>query len=369
MSEEATHDTTIFTPCGDDLAMLLNQPEISGAFIRKLLKRRGVIVNSTEKSILNDHLILSFLSPHEVESLLNEIRQKEESLKLRTSIHEVETIDVKLSEIVPRQAILKFNEVCKDPNGNYNIEGNPSFSKIGEDRYLLEYTLVRNRLSADWIKSKSRFRGKIELKKKKDSHQLVIGGYHSSPETKSVNSKFKNALKQDLEKRNLIRKNSESTLSFGDFNNYQRLSFFMRFTESFPSEKFTFSKISDLDFKVDDILVPVSEQRISWMKDQISKSKISGKALQDAFLLKERTCWNYIKVWRVEMRFDVSTVDFDGAFILILEFDNYARQFADSAKFQISIDKILTRRYKGSTRALQSSLLARLNDYAFEKEI
>ena len=101
MSELDNDSGKIFTPCGDDLALLLNQPEISGVFIRNLLRLRGVFVNSIEKKILNEHLILSLLSPSELESLLTEIRTKEEILKLRTTTHEVATVNVPLSKLIP----------------------------------------------------------------------------------------------------------------------------------------------------------------------------------------------------------------------------------------------------------------------------
>jgi len=358
------NDSGIFTPCGDELALLLNQPEISGAFIRNILKERGMLVSSLDKAILNEHLILSFLSPSELDALLNEIKSKEETLKLRTTIHEVTTADVSLSAIVPRQSDIKFNESCKDPHGNYIIEGNPSFKKINDETYLLDYSLIRNHITANWIKSHPKFTGRIELKKKLGSNKLVIEGYHSSQETKDINSIFKTLLKRHFTNQNVIKEDSERSLTFGDFTNAERLSFFMKFTKSFPLENFSFSKVTDLDFKVDDKLVPSEELRIAWMKDQISKSKISGKSLQESFLLKERDCWNYIKVWKFEMKFDISTLDFNGDFNLILEFDGYARQFANSAKFQMSIDKINTRRFKGSTQKLQRTLLEKLNSLA-----
>lgn len=364
MSDIENEARRIFSPCGDDLALLLNQPEISANFIRNLLRARGVFVNSLEKKVLNEHLILSLLSPKELESLLHEVKTKEEALKLRTTTHEVSVADLPLAKIVQAVADLKFNDICADPNGNYLIEGDPSFQRVNDDTFRLDYSLIRNQVSSDWIKSKSRFQGKIILRKKSSLGKLTIEGYHSSGEAKEINSTFKKSLKQQLEKEKVINRDSEKVLVFGDFSNERRLAFFIQFTQAFPREDFSFEKISDLDFKVDDDLVPAEETRISWMKNQISKSKISGTALQDAFLLKEKDCWGYIKVWRMEMKFSFSSSDADGSFRLLLEFDGYGRKFDPQSRFQISIDGMTARKFQGSMKATQDLFLSKMNEYA-----
>ena len=57
-------------PCGDDVVTLLSQPALTDAFIRGLLRERGVFSNQPERSQLIEHFVLSYLSANEFEAIM-----------------------------------------------------------------------------------------------------------------------------------------------------------------------------------------------------------------------------------------------------------------------------------------------------------
>lgn len=200
----------------------------------------------------------------------------------------------------------------------------------------------------------------------KGSTDLAIKVFHSSQETKTVNDGIKGWIQKDLNDRSIIKPDSEKSIEFGDFTHKQRMAFLMKFTQNFPNERFSFEKVTDFDFCVDDSLIPRNESRLVWMKGSVSKSSLKGKALHDLFVLKEQATWEFVKVWSIELGFKIKTPDFDGSFSLHLEFDGYGKSQSPKSKFQFSLSSIASGRYKASTEKIRKQSQDQLDLYVRE---
>ena len=363
MTEDENVVTEFFMPCGDDVAVLLSQPALTDAFIRGLLRERGVFSNQNERSQLIEHFVLSYLSATEFDAIVEKLATLEESFKLRTDTHTLATQSIPLTVMVPKPTELNVKEVAKDPKGNFIIEGSPSFVKNKTGEFVLEYTLRRQNVGRNWIRSQERFPGKIILGQSEDKAKLRMKLYHSSSETKSVNQELKRWICKDLRSRDIIKSNSGKSIEFGDFTHEQRMSFFVRFTRNYAEENFKFEKVTDFDFRVDDQLVPAGESRISWMKGTVSRSSLRGKALHDLFILRERETWKFIKLWYIELRFKLSNADFDGGFSLFLEFDGYGHSGLPTSKFHFSVGPISSRKYRDSTENIRRRTQEQFDQY------
>jgi hypothetical protein len=227
----------------------------------------------------------------------------------------------------------------------------------------MNYFVRRRNVGRSFIKSQERFPGKIILSQCNNSKDLAIKLFHSSQETKTVNSSVKRWIQNDLRGRSIIKPNSEKSLKFADFSHKQRMAFFLKFTESFPKECFSFDKVTDFDFCVDDTLIPATESRLAWMKGSVSRSSLKGKALHDLFVLKEKETWNFVKIWSIELMFKIKTVDFDGSFSLHLEFDGYGTSRSPESKFQFSLSRIASGRFKDSTEKIRKQSQERFDLY------
>ena len=282
---------------------------------------------------------------------------------MRTVTHSLATQETSLPTIIPKPNVLIVRDVAKDPNGNYQIEGAPGFVKMPNGEFALNYFIRRRNAGRSWIKSQERFPGKFILSQSPDKKKLMMKSYHSSPETKAVNLELKRWISKDLRERKIIKPDSERAIEFGDFTHEQRMAFFMKFTQNFPSEQFAFEKVTDFDFCIDDQLIPSHEIRILWMKGAVSRSSLKGKALHDLFILREKETWTFVKLWYIELRFKLSTVDFDGSFSLFLEFDGYGHSNSPKSKFQFSLGPISSRRYGDSTEKIRRKTQERFDNY------
>lgn len=345
--------TELFMPCGDDVVTLLSQPALTDSFLNSILRNRGVYLSNPDRPRIIEEFVLSYFSPSEYEIILERLATKEESLKLKTFTHTIITDKTPLFDMVPKPAQLDVNLIAKDPNGNFEIEGAPSFVRKPSGDFEMKYFLRRRNAGRSFIRSQERFPGKILMRKPEGSKDLSIKVFHSSQETKTVNNLIKRWVQKDLRSRSLIKRNSEKSIEFGDFTHKQRMAFLMKFTQDFPEECFSFDKVTDFDFCVDDNLIPTSETRLVWMKGSVSRSSLKGKALHDLFVLKEKATWEFVKVWYIELRFKIATVDFDGSFSVYLEFDGYGSSQSPKSKFQFSLSRIASGRYKDSTEKIR----------------
>lgn len=82
-------ETDFLLPTGDDLRVFLNQESITDAVLRRILRKRGVYVPSSERSELISFFLFSFLSASEFGELLQHVRQREDSEKERSLSHSV----------------------------------------------------------------------------------------------------------------------------------------------------------------------------------------------------------------------------------------------------------------------------------------
>ena len=372
MNADLPDVTEFFMPCGDDVIALLSQPALTDAFIRGLLRDRGVFSNQSERVALIEHFVLSYLTTSEYDQILERLTTKEEAFKLRTVTHSFSSDSIPLSSVVPKPSLMNIREIAADPNGNYQIEKAPSFVRLPSGDFLLEYFIRRRNAGRSWIKSQERFPGRVILSQSPDGKKLLVKSFHSAPETKTVNSAIKRWLRNDLKQKQLIKPDSEETISYGDFTNAQRMAFFMKFTQKYPEENFEFERVTDFDFRVDDQFVPPNELRLGWMTGgAVSRSSLRGRALHDLFILREKAAWSFVKLWFIELRFKISTSDFDGWFSLYLEFDGYGHSSSDLSKFQFSLGQISSRRFGSSTERERRAAQDRFDLYVpgFAKEI
>lgn len=359
-------------PCGDDIALLLSQPQITGADIKKILRNRGVMADSSDKAEVSEHLIYSYLSASEINELLQLVADREENFKLQSSSYHIELKEgVSFLEVIPKPEELDFENTTKDAANNYKIKNSGVFKKSDKGSYELNYSIVRNQVSSSWITSKAEFTGKVVLNHLPDESKMEVRLYHSSPETQKVNDLCKKKVISICENKNFLKKESEESITFGDFSNEQRVLFFNKFTSSFDAEDFEFKKLGAVTYRVDDVLTPETELRLAWMKDGISKSTVSGDGVYNTFLFKEKSCWRYLKMWVLELRFSVETIAFKGTTNVKLEFEGYTRTSDQHSKLVICVDPIKSTKYDGSTEKVKAKILERLNSYAgqFFKEI
>lgn len=340
MNEETLHPQYML-PFGDDLRVFLTQDRVTPSMLRKVLRSRGVFLASTDKKDMLEHLLLSFLAPSEFASLLDEVREKEYSQKLRSRSYSVSSEAPPLAEMLPID--FNFNEIAKDEYGNTKILGEPSFARDkqdGKDSYLLSYRIEIQSIGADWTRCRRIFDASIRYTLNSVDKRLEVATTHTSPETEKANKKVVGHVNRELRAKHYIEKTGEAKVLFGSFTNEQRIFFLMKFPGLNGQDGLSFVKLADLALALDANVPSPDEARLIWMKDSVNKLTLSGDALQNVFFVNDPTCWKHLLVWRTEARYEFDTVDFSGSIEVTFEFSDSANGTNPDAEFQISIPRI-----------------------------
>jgi hypothetical protein len=333
MNESFDHPQFIL-PSGDDLRVFLIQDAISASMIRKVLRNRGVFLASTDKKDMLEQLLLSYISPSEFVYLLDELRTRLDSQKLRSRSYTVRVDAPPLVEMLPTN--LNFEEIVRDEYGNSRPIGVPQFvfdQKGQSNSCVINYRIERTSFGADWIRSRRIYEGEVRYTHKPENQTLEVTAFHTSDETERANRLLINHVRSDMKKREIIHDGDETIVTFGSLTNAQRIAFFMQFTSFNDISVFSFEKLTDISLRLDDNAQPPDQERLNWMKSSVSKVLLTGE-LQDTFFVKDISCRPYLIVWKMEAQFKFESPDASGRFSAVFEF---ADSKMGSSEFQVYI--------------------------------
>lgn len=353
-------------PFSGDLQPLLEQPYITTAILRDLLRRRGTFINSQDKNEFVSFLKLSFLNPDEFDFLMSIALDREEKKKVRNDYDEL-TADrsVTLASALPTLEDLGIRDLLLGKIPNCSLIGSPTLERISSTHYCLRFVLRRRNLHSNWLKSEQEFTGEINFKKDDEKGVVKTECWHTSEETRRACRIVAGASRKIMVKSGLIEKDKTTTLRFNSFDNYSRIAFLMNFTGSFTSEDYEFEKLVDLSLRLDESS-DCDDERLKWMKRKVSKLNLSGTALQDTFFVTDKVCRKHLHVWRFECRYKFSKSDGSGTITVAFEFGGYSKTSSPLAPFQITCVSLSASRYNGSHRDLEKKIIASLNEYQID---
>lgn len=336
-------DLGIVLPVGLQLKPLISHPDVSTAFLKKILRERGVLCVSEERKDILVCFFQIILTPQEFKLILHQIKTREESLKERDEAVELNDPNIELSSIA-NDNYMNLIDIGEDPYGNYSIVGAPAFTVvdegIGVQKAVINYTLERRSLDSDYIQARRKFKANIELVRTKGEAQVTIVSRHSCLETKVINNKAIKQFKKTAKKKGLVKRAPSQSITFGCFTNAERIHFLLGCLNCSGHSDFGFDKITDLDLKPDSSLDLSKQDKLSWIKDKVSAIRLKGKALEDTFFVTDIDCHEYILIWRIQCQFQFSNKFGKGFFRVTLDFDNYARKANSRSRFQLSITEI-----------------------------
>jgi hypothetical protein len=340
MNNLPEHNYDFVLPVGDDLRVFLNQEAITESLLRRLLRMRGVFTPLEDKADLIPFILLSFLTPDEFEELLTHVHRREDTSKERSTSHSVICDVESLGAILPND--INIHSIAADSFGNSKVIGTPVLTqeKIGEDdSYVLRFKVERTNITADWIRSRRIFEGSIRFTYYSQLKRLTVTTIHTSTETEKVNRLLARHVTSDLRDRQVIGKEPETRVTFGSFNNEERIRFFMIFTGLNESMGLKFDKLTDLALKLDET-AGVPHDKLGWMKEKVSAVRLRGHGLHNTFFVTELECRPFVIFWKTICTFRFETADCTGGFTAVFEFADYATSGEDECEFQISIDHL-----------------------------
>ena len=309
-------------PYGDALRDFLNQPGITKAEIKSILRRRGVFFSNDDKQNTIPVIIKTGISPSELEELRDKVKLKEDNPKVQTQSVPWSGGNKSLLESVHND--LSIQDIVNQPFSNYKIIGAPNFKPINDDRNHIEmdFRIERYDLTKSWDKNTAQFGGKITLRKDSDDININMRLTHTSPETKFIAQKITRKIVKDLKDDGCV--DPEATIRkirFNDFENSNRMMFFQDLSQKQLSEELYFKDTKDIGFRPDGS--KVLPENLSWMEDKIKNLVLQGEKLHTTYFVKDSKYHEFLEVYRIEAQYSFEYEEYSGDCTISIQFSDF----------------------------------------------
>ncbi|THV60745.1 GapS4b family protein [Chryseobacterium candidae] len=324
-------------PFGATLQDILNHPSLSDSKLKYLLRSRGIFVEDSKNNDTYPILLSTILSPIEFEYIKENIRGKELNKKIVSRpLPWNNTED--LITIVPDTINLK--EILKTADSRQNILSQSNFAMVdgNPNKVRMQFKCLTNNYNSGWYRTKNEYDGEIIIEKIKENDKVYLRIIHTSPETLSVGDLGVKHLVNEFKTKNYTKPNADvERILYNNFNNEERIKFFLSLTDS--SETFTFQRATDLDIAPDrtkDMPAEISKL----MTGKVNTLKINGETLHEHYLIKENENHPYIELASVEALYNFSYHAAEGSCLIQFGFNGYFKKRLSNIEFSLDISTI-----------------------------
>lgn len=336
-----------FIPSGEMIRELANQPYISEADIKAILRQRGIVTPISQKERTVSILSCLLLSPPEFDVLVERQTIKEDSLKsagsgkialsdkftnLTDFVYD-EFLPNLVSQISPKNAFLREN---------FKIMGTPQSKVIEKDKEIeIEVTIERNNFNKSWVNHKSQFKAIINLKH--IDNEVKFQRFFTSNETKTVANKSISFFEKRCKELGLIKETEqEHRVRFDDFSNSGRIIFFLKLYNSDEARALYLEGENAAHFEFSpDTSVPLPPE-LTWMADK-EEMIFKGQKVETTFFLNENKYYPNIIVWRMQVtyKFNLMGKGVSGKLKVDFNFHEYQKDKSFRAPLEINIPSAL----------------------------
>jgi len=276
---------------GDRLRVLLNSEHISNGEIAETLKEKGIFVGGTEKSDTVPLLSGCLLTPDEFTRLVGKSFVRESGKKYSSC----KFVLTSTNEEWKAEIINSFDSVIEGIQLGENREfaSEPNISVDSDGSVRVTYSLRVLDFSQDWIEQELIYPAEIILKSSGNGLKVEVDRFRTSKDTDLMNDIITKAIGKFYKSKNITKDENPESIIFDDFDNSERIRFFLRLT-SVNTPEFSFKEIGDFEIIRDqEAGVLPKDPKIEWMEGRVTKITINGNDLGKIFLLKENKYYSY----------------------------------------------------------------------------
>lgn len=260
---------------------------MSDSDLKNLLAKKGIFVSSKNRETTVPLVTMSLLSPLEFEELREKQKDKESTIKRRNREFEwnsdenlftaLKGVDVPIKDLVPRHS---SNYEIKNMQNLKPVEGNLNHLKAS-------YEIVRTDRTKDWAAQHSNHTGIFEFRLSDDKKILKIAMEHTADETHTINERSVKYFSDYLVSKNYVAQKKSKKITYGEFNNANRIKFFLNLLNSDldVSETFKFKQLTNVEISID--TEKTLPDDIKWMEDKVDNMRFKGKSLHETDLLRD----------------------------------------------------------------------------------
>lgn len=244
--DEQELDIETILPYGGMILSVVAGSQLSKTDLKRMLAQRGIFLTSSEKEHTVPLLMSLLFTPREFEFLRERQRTKEDLPKSITRTIQCENENFSLLEVITDR---RLPETILPKYASYKILETPSFMpKENGNVLLMEYKIQRRNRTKDWAHNKSTHTGTIRFEKVGKDIQVTMD--YTSPETKDLSDKITKHVETQLKDKGIVnRERKVKQITFGDFNNEERIAFLLSLTAG--TGLLQFKQITDIDIGPD----------------------------------------------------------------------------------------------------------------------
>ncbi|WP_438349441.1 hypothetical protein ACP8HI_01765 [Paenibacillus sp. FA6] len=318
-------------PFGSMLRPLLNDSCLTDADLNNILKSRGVFVGESDKKSTIPIMITMILSPKEFEKLQENQETKEDNPKHRNS-------SIKSRSLQSLASVVTNFEISTDEieklNDEMQLNSSMVFGHVSKNHLVLEYSIIREDLTRDWVRPQSSHSAKVIITKDETSGELSICNEYTSKETDDINKKV---IKDFVAFMKLKGEASDKleTISASDFTNRERFNFMLQLASDSEDGTLNFIEVRDVEIGPDPDNPPQNPNSI--IQHNVKKIIINGSGLEGNTLLTDDKDKDGLLLRSIEVAYDFNCNGVKGRCVLQYGFMHFFRNQNTSQEFQVAL--------------------------------
>ncbi len=286
---------------GSDLRILLGSEHVSYGDIYAALKEKGIFVGNSDKSITVPLLSATLLTPDNFTRLIESGISRESLPKVKVARLDLVTKEADWITPLKKDLLDDSFDILGSMSG-VDFVTNPQIIVDGE-KISIPYQLVRKDYSKDWIQRELSFDAQVIIERQGGELKLEFTSTHSSKETEQVNKKITARVATLLHGQNLVKEDEPLSVTFGAFNNEERVRYFKRLTAGHAG-CLSPGCVNDIEICLDaDGPELPDDPQISWMKQTVRRFNVDGERLNDIFLINDEKYYKHYYILRMDVAF------------------------------------------------------------------
>lgn len=332
------HNVNKFLPYGIQLKEVIEHPSITKPKLNSILKSRGIFLEETEDNVTFPIIQSTILSPFEFEDIRQTLKVKEDNRKLSTRTldwHNTEDLIKVIPEKIDFKQLVteKFPRIKIDSSSNFApIDGNPN-------KVSIKFTCISNNYNASWYRNKEKFDSEIIVEKIENNNQIAMRIFYTSPETFNVADLGVKHLEHVFKEKKYTKPNAViERILYRNFNNEERVAFFLNLTND--ADPFKFKGVKNIDLGPDTTL-DLPDEINNFMSGGVKELKINGERLHENYFLKNKDNHKFVELAGLEVVYDFSYHAAEGNCTVWFGFLGYlSKKNNQNIEFSINISDI-----------------------------
>jgi hypothetical protein len=347
---------------GDRLRVLLNSSHISYGEINQILREKGIFLDSSDKAVTVPLLSFCLLTPSEFSRLINRSYKRESTEKYKTDKYPLFSDDADWCSVIENN----FDDItaCLSLNNEIEFVQRPRFFINKSGDLEIVYILKKEDLSKDWIEQELQFSGGLIISRRANELIVDVLKTHTAKETDRINEIILRGITRRWKENDVIKDDKPQSIRFDDFNNEERINFFLQLTGA-NSKVLSFKELIDMDIVRDESAGSLpADPNISWMDGGVKRIRINGEQLDRFILLQNKTFHRYCFLVKMSSVYKFQSGGDSGQCTVIFWFGgrNLNDRELANTELNISIEKISGKMSRESEKIIRRSILKSIWD-------